>query len=98
MDELLAPDDEFDRGESLAAGPYYSAMGELCDQYIARHEFVWAIWCLLSVLEIRILCAPRFFVLFKKIVMSDAGWVMRLRKAAEFVWPPDFFCPVRHLR
>lgn len=55
----LQATEEFDSGESLIAGPYHPAMGELCDQYIARHELVRAVRSLLPASEIRILCAPR---------------------------------------
>ena len=43
----------------MVAGPYHPAMGELCDQYIARHELVRAVRHLLPASEIRILCASR---------------------------------------
>ena len=55
----LQATEEFDRGESLAAGPYHPAMGEFVDQYIARHELLRALRCLPRAAEIKIICAPK---------------------------------------
>ena len=55
----LQATEEFDRGESLASGPYHPAMGELVDQYIARHELLRALRRLPRAAEIKIICAPK---------------------------------------
>lgn len=55
----LQATEEFDSGESLAAGPYHPAIGELVDQYIVRHELLRAIRRLVRAADIKIICAPK---------------------------------------
>ncbi len=55
----LQATEEFDSGESLAAGPYHPAIGELVDQYIVRHELLRAIRRLPGAADIKIICAPK---------------------------------------
>ncbi len=55
----LQATEEFDSGESLAAGPYHPAIGELVDQYIMRHELLRAIRRLVRAADIKIICAPK---------------------------------------
>lgn len=53
----LQATDELDTGHSLLAGPYHPAMGEMCDQYIARH--VIAPWIRRAAGPVEIVCSRR---------------------------------------
>lgn len=53
----LQATDELDTGHSLLAGPYHPAMGEMCDQYIARH--VITPWIRRAAGPVEIVCSRR---------------------------------------
>lgn len=57
----LQATEELDTGDSLAGGPYHPAMGELTDQYLARHFLFRALKRLRPFTSCRISFHPRDF-------------------------------------